>query len=105
VQKSISTASTKETGTSNTFGDSQLEADMVTQTILMESFGKCKDVAVVSSEESPSDTVLSENGKYSVAFDPLDGSSIIPSNFSVGCEIVVHTCVNKATVKSGILAN
>lgn len=61
---------------------------MITQTIIMEHFKKCKDLAAVSSEESPSDTILSENGKYSVAFDPLDGSSIIPSNFSVGCVIV-----------------
>jgi sedoheptulose-bisphosphatase len=36
------------------------------------------------SEEQPVLTVLNEEGKYIVTFDPLDGSSIVDCNFTVG---------------------
>lgn len=29
-------------------------------------------------------TILNENGEYLVTFDPIDGSSVIDSNFAVG---------------------
>ena len=36
------------------------------------------------SEEKPVLNVLSEDGEYIVTFDPLDGSSIVDANFTVG---------------------
>jgi sedoheptulose-bisphosphatase len=36
------------------------------------------------SEERSYVTHLSENGKFVVTFDPLDGSSIIDTNFTIG---------------------
>lgn len=46
----------------------------------------CGAVEVASSEEAPSDHDLGGSG-YSVAFDPLDGSSIIGANWAVrACE-------------------
>jgi len=36
------------------------------------------------SEERSYVTMLSETGKYIVTFDPLDGSSIIDTNFTIG---------------------
>merc|ERR1712146_229298 len=40
-------------------------------------------VATASSEEEPTEVAMGGEG-YSVAFDPLDGSSIIDTNFAVG---------------------
>jgi sedoheptulose-bisphosphatase len=40
-------------------------------------------VHVASSEETPIEVDCGGTG-YSVAFDPLDGSSIIDANFAVG---------------------
>lgn len=40
-------------------------------------------VATASSEETPTEDPMGGEG-YSVAFDPLDGSSIIDTNFAVG---------------------
>ena len=40
-------------------------------------------VEVASSEENPTEVNLGGEG-YSVAFDPLDGSSIVDANFAVG---------------------
>jgi fructose-1,6-bisphosphatase I len=36
------------------------------------------------SEETPEKTVLNDDGSYIVTFDPIDGSSVIDSNFSIG---------------------
>lgn len=41
-------------------------------------------VGFAASEESPEKTALCENGAYYVTFDPIDGSSVIDTNFSVG---------------------
>ena len=37
-----------------------------------------------ASEESPQMNKISEDGEYFVTFDPIDGSSVIDCNFSVG---------------------
>eukprot|EP00173_Palmaria_palmata_P000963 Plantae.Rhodophyta-Palmaria_palmata.ctg1496.p1 GENE.Plantae.Rhodophyta-Palmaria_palmata.ctg1496~~Plantae.Rhodophyta-Palmaria_palmata.ctg1496.p1 ORF type:complete len:301 (-),score=55.78 Plantae.Rhodophyta-Palmaria_palmata.ctg1496:121-891(-) len=47
----------------------------------LEASGVC---ATASSEEVPVEKPITSGGKFSVAFDPLDGSSIIDTNFSVG---------------------
>ena len=69
---------------SNTFGDVQLQGDLHAEKFIVRELSKCKHVGSYSSEETPRDVMLNESGEYSVAFDPLDGSSIIGSNFSVG---------------------
>jgi len=35
------------------------------------------------SEEKPKENILNEEGDYTVTFDPIDGSTVIDSNFSV----------------------
>ena len=40
-------------------------------------------VKIAASEENPIETDCGGTG-FSVAFDPLDGSSIVDANFSVG---------------------
>lgn len=71
-------------GTSNIFGDTQLKADMYSDQLLFESIrGLCRTAL---SEETP--VPQSMGGAYFiVTFDPLDGSSIIDTNFSVGTMI------------------
>ncbi|KAK0390533.1 hypothetical protein NLU13_0037 [Sarocladium strictum] len=83
-------------GTANLFGDDQLNVDVVSENILRDALRACPTVATVSSEEDPVEranqatataTATSEstfNEKYTIAFDPLDGSSIIAPNWSVG---------------------
>ena len=41
-------------------------------------------VAAAASEEEPSKNLLNEGGEFYVTFDPIDGSSVIDCNFSVG---------------------
>ena len=54
----------------------------------MSALRECPYVAVASSEEQPTDIPLHNDNQnsnsYAVAFDPLDGSSIIGANWAVG---------------------
>lgn len=75
---------TTKTASTNAFGDQQLQIDVQADNIIMSALESTKQVAVASSEETPVEKTLSEDGLYTVAFDPLDGSSIIGSNFAVG---------------------
>lgn len=76
-------------GTSNTFGETQLKADVYSNTLLFDSLrGLC---VTALSEETPVPQPM--NGPYFiVTFDPLDGSSIIDTNFSVGTMIGIWDC-------------
>mmetsp|Transcript_33060 Transcript_33060/g.43521 ORF Transcript_33060/g.43521 Transcript_33060/m.43521 type:complete len:341 (-) Transcript_33060:154-1176(-) len=70
-------------GTQNRFGDNQLEVDIATDRIVFDRLKESGAVSIASSEETPEENDLGGEG-YSVGFDPLDGSSIIDANFSVG---------------------
>ncbi|OAQ67847.1 Fructose-1,6-bisphosphatase, active site protein [Pochonia chlamydosporia 170] len=77
-------------GTSNPFGDDQLNVDVTAETIIRAALAKCPSVITASSEEDPQecpvhkDSSTNQSEAYTVAFDPLDGSSIIAPNWSVG---------------------
>ncbi|KUI57171.1 Sedoheptulose-1,7-bisphosphatase, chloroplastic, partial [Cytospora mali] len=84
-------------GTANTFGDDQLNVDVAAENILRDTFAaKCPSVVTASSEEDPvekpvhsSSTQKHPEGEgppevYTIGFDPLDGSSIIAPNWTVG---------------------
>lgn len=76
----------------NTFGDDQLNVDLATHQCVLKHLAASQVVATASSEEDPTRIDLSSalrrqvgcDQVFSVGFDPLDGSSIIGANFSVG---------------------
>jgi fructose-1,6-bisphosphatase I len=72
------------TGETNVQGEQVQKLDLLANDILcavLEKSGRC---AMVASEELDEARVTSETGKYLVAFDPLDGSSNIDVNISIG---------------------
>ena len=74
-------------GSTNSFGDEQLDADIKTDEVMFRHLRASGVVHVGSSEETPVETPCGGSGPglgFSVAFDPLDGSSIIGANFAVG---------------------
>lgn len=83
MQETLRTASTSEVGTSNALGDKQLVADIEADNSILKALTESGAVEVASSEEQPHDIPLNGKG-YSVAYDPLDGSSIIGANWAVG---------------------
>ncbi|PSC76933.1 Sedoheptulose-1,7-chloroplastic [Micractinium conductrix] len=83
VADTLRTASVAEIGTSNALGDKQLVADVAADRCVFDALQECGAVELASSEEQPADVEMGGQG-YSVAFDPLDGSSIIGANWAVG---------------------
>jgi sedoheptulose-bisphosphatase len=81
-------------GTANTFGDEQLNVDVIAENHVRDSLALCPSVKVASSEEDPVERAVTHASsisnevkgaeQYTVAFDPLDGSSIIAPNWTVG---------------------
>mmetsp|Transcript_11994 Transcript_11994/g.26697 ORF Transcript_11994/g.26697 Transcript_11994/m.26697 type:complete len:268 (+) Transcript_11994:158-961(+) len=67
----------------NEFGDEQLAIDILANNVIFQNLKRAGSVATASSEETPTEDSMGGKG-YSVAFDPLDGSSIIDTNFAVG---------------------
>ncbi|KAI0403108.1 sedoheptulose-1,7-bisphosphatase [Xylaria palmicola] len=94
--------SVETAGSENVFGDAQLNVDVLAECHFREEIAACASIAAASSEEDPVERPRSavaaggddaakeeQNGDdsddiYAVAFDPLDGSSIITPNWAVG---------------------
>jgi len=73
-------------GSENVFGESQLALDVVADKIFTERMENSGLVSVIASEEKDSIHEISpdKKGKFALAFDPLDGSSLVDVNFAVG---------------------
>jgi len=77
-------------GTQNSSGDEQLHLDIDCDNAVFRSIREAGVFAIAASEETPEEVDVSpktgeEDGPlYSLGFDPLDGSSVIDANFSVG---------------------
>lgn len=83
ISYKVRTASCAATACINSFGDEQLAVDMLADKLLFEALkfsGVCK---YACSEEVPEPIDMGGEG-FCVAFDPLDGSSIVDTNFTVG---------------------
>jgi len=68
----------------NSSGETQLELDIKCDMIIEEEFSKVSSIHTIASEEKEHEELLHEEGKYFIAYDPLDGSSLIDANLSVG---------------------
>lgn len=68
----------------NSSGETQLQLDIQCDMILEEEFSKIQAVHTIASEEKENPKVLHEDGRYYIAYDPLDGSSLVDVNLSVG---------------------
>lgn len=73
-------------GDTNVQGEVQQKLDVFANRALLHCLGVRESVAIMASEENehPMCRNLGESGKYIVVFDPLDGSSNIDVNVSVG---------------------
>lgn len=71
-------------GTSNMAGDQQQKLDVLANIRFTRALAKGGEVAALISEESDSYVDLNNNAKYIIAIDPLDGSSNIDVNVSIG---------------------
>jgi fructose-1,6-bisphosphatase I len=70
--------------TENSSGEDQLKLDVKSDYIIEEAFKSISLVKSLVSEEKEGELQLHENGKYTICYDPLDGSSLADVNLSVG---------------------
>ena len=79
IVNSIRTGDLGVAGTSNLYGEEQLALDVLSDRILRKRLAHSGVVANIVSEEQPEIVPLSPDceGKFSVAYDPLDGSSVV----------------------------
>ncbi len=73
-------------GTSNLYGEEQLALDVLSDRIMRKRLVKSGVVCNIASEEMDEiyQVTSDSDGLYSVAYDPLDGSSLVDVNLAVG---------------------
>ncbi|RDU72454.1 class 1 fructose-bisphosphatase [Helicobacter anseris] len=75
---------------SNSNGDQQLEVDVMADKLIEKKLLELKCIKGVCSEEKQ-EAIYKQEGDYLIAYDPLDGSSLVDSNLSVGSIFGIYT--------------
>jgi fructose-1,6-bisphosphatase I len=68
----------------NASGEEQLKLDVQSDHIIERAFASVPSVKNLVSEEKEGVLALHEEGHYTICYDPLDGSSLVDVNLSVG---------------------
>ena len=74
----------------NATGDTQLKLDVRSDEIITSELSKLSKVKALVSEEKDEILNLNENAKFIIAYDPLDGSSLVDVNFSIGSIFAIY---------------
>lgn len=90
IINSIRTGDLGLAGTSNLYGEDQLALDVLSDRILRKRLIHSGVVANILSEETSEIVEVDPRGKYSVAYDPLDGSSLVDVNLAVGTIVAIY---------------
>lgn len=86
-------------GGANATGDDQKSLDVLSNDVMINALRSSRKVGAMVSEEDPeamtfTDDFTAKGVKYALVFDPLDGSSNIECNVSVGTIFGVYECVD-----------
>ena len=84
IKKAIDVKDIGYSQQANSSGETQLQLDIQCDMIIEEEFSKIASIHTIASEEKEKEMLLHEDGKYFIAYDPLDGSSLVDVNLSVG---------------------
>ena len=84
IDHAIKTEDLGYSDSSNSSGEDQLKLDVKSDLLIEEAFASVPIVKNLVSEEKEGLLELHANGKYTVCYDPLDGSSLADVNLSVG---------------------
>jgi fructose-1,6-bisphosphatase I len=89
-----------KSGTYNIYGEKQTKLDKRANEILLAAFRKSKLVKQVGSEEEEEAINMdSRKGHFGLTIDPLDGSSLIPTNLAVG---IIFSVYENGEIMSGL---
>ncbi|MBP9774122.1 MAG: fructose-1,6-bisphosphatase [Candidatus Peribacteraceae bacterium] len=84
VHHAIRTTDLGLAGSENQFGEDQLKLDVLSNNIIKDHLNESHLVHSFASEEEAALSCLQKEGKYTVVFDPLDGSSLVDANLAIG---------------------
>jgi len=84
IQKIIAKGDMGKSEEQNSTGDTQLKLDIISDQVIENNFKKLKCVKKIVSEEQEHIVDVNGDGEYLIAYDPLDGSSLVDVNLSVG---------------------
>lgn len=91
ISELIILGETTYTNSTNQSGDTQLALDVKSDLLIQEELASLKCVKAIFSEEKEDILQINPSGKYLVAYDPIDGSSLIAGNLSVGSIFGIYT--------------
>ncbi|MFA9374459.1 class 1 fructose-bisphosphatase [Poseidonibacter sp.] len=84
IKEIIETGDTGKSEQENSTGDTQLKLDIASDIIIENIFKEIPSIKAIVSEEQEDIVHLNDDGEYLIAYDPLDGSSLVDVNLSVG---------------------
>lgn len=90
-------------GSGNIQGENQQKLDVIANDTFKVNIDSCEKVCLMVSEEEE-EAILSgrrgTRGKYAIAFDPLDGSSNIDSDVSIGSIFSIYEVANPESINT-----
>jgi len=89
----------------NIQGETQKQLDVISNQLLKDLLLACAPVAALASEEEDSVVAANPEGKYLVAFDPLDGSSNIDINGQIGTIFSIYRALDSVPRSSELQFN
>lgn len=106
IHDSKTTSLSEQIGSNNASGDQVKHLDLLSHNILFNTLAKNKHVYGIISEEHDGIYETSNNdndsdGSYIVAFDPLDGSSNIQFNVTIGTIFGIYKLNESKQIESG----
>ncbi len=84
IENAIQTEDLGYSDSENSSGEEQLKLDVKSDLIIEKAFANVKSIKALISEEKEGLIEINPNGEYTVCYDPLDGSSLVNVNLSVG---------------------
>jgi fructose-1,6-bisphosphatase I len=84
IKELIETGETGKSDQENSTGDTQLKLDIASDEIIERIFRQIPTIKAIVSEEQEHIININDDGEYLIAYDPLDGSSLVDVNLSVG---------------------
>ncbi len=84
IDNAIKTEDLGYSDSENSSGEDQLKLDVQSDLIIEKAFASVDSVKALVSEEKEGILELCETGTYTICYDPLDGSSLVDVNLSVG---------------------
>ena len=74
----------------NATGDQQLKLDVACDLLIEKAFRDNPEIYALISEEKEDAMACNADGRYTLCYDPLDGSSIVDANLAVGAIFAIY---------------